>query len=368
MRRRRSSLALTVLLLLAVVVSSGCEFKDIDKRFFVTAIGIDTGTDDSKYQVSLKIAIPKGQLKMGEEDFITLSMNADSISDGVQKLKARSDKEFDFGHTKVLIIGNSLARRDYRDPLDWLVRQRFIQKIAWVMVGSPTAESVLNHRQKSERLPANALILAFGGQGVESQYIVSQHLYQMFGKSKDPGETPILPVAEPQETKGDTYFKIDHAALFDRQRLVMSLSPDQTKLYNILAANVEKFDMSVPIKNNVFTVHTDNLTVKKKVGDAIEVEIRMQGIVEEVLKRERVTEETLHLIEEGFAKTLETSIVTLLTKFQEQGIDPIGFGTIYRASKWEDVEKEVQEWQAMYQGLKVNVRVKCNLRSSGSIE
>lgn len=49
-----------ILLLLLAMTITGCNFKDIDRRIFVVAIGIDPGEQDGTFKVSLKLAIPKG--------------------------------------------------------------------------------------------------------------------------------------------------------------------------------------------------------------------------------------------------------------------------------------------------------------------
>ena len=55
---------LTVILICAFL--GGCGFKDIDKRFFVVAMGIDwTGKEDKPYLVTLRLAIPASKLGEG---------------------------------------------------------------------------------------------------------------------------------------------------------------------------------------------------------------------------------------------------------------------------------------------------------------
>ncbi|PWK05400.1 Ger(x)C family spore germination protein [Tumebacillus permanentifrigoris] len=370
--RSRWATFMIVVLSLCLVLS-GCEFKDIDKRFFITAIGIDKPEDSGKkYRVTLKIAIPKGQLQMGQEDYMSLSLDSDSISDAIQKLKARVDKEFDFGHTRVLVIGKSLAEEDYRDPLDWFTRQRFIQRISWCVIGKPTAEKLLDSKQKSERMPANALILAFGGQGVESQYIVSQYLFQLFRKSNDPGENPVVPIASPETSKNSMYYTIDSVGVLDDTHLALVLTPDETRYYNVLSGIVNKSDYNIKMPNNTFAIHADQVKVKRKISDGenptITVTLNFDGLVEEGEHGLQVTPQILEQIKQAAEKKLTTEMTTLLNKLQAKQVDPIGFGSLYRATHWQDMEVEVKTWEQLYKRAQFKVNVTINLRATGTIQ
>lgn len=358
-----------VLLLFLSFCLSGCEFKDIDRRFFVTSIGVDKSKKpDHKFRVSLKVAIPKGQLKMGEEDFLVLAEDSDSITDAVQLMKARVDKEFDFGHTKVLVFGKSLVEDDFRDAIDWMVRQRFIQKIAWVMAGKPSAEHVLRAKQKSERLPSNALILAYGGTGVASQYIVSQYLFEFYRNTKERGKNGIMPVVEPMET----YFRIDNALVCDDSKAMLTLTPEETKLYNVLSHDIEKSDFRVNVLNNTFMVHADSVKVHPHIQSSevptVVYELSFEGIVEERKRRVVIDEQVLNAVKHGMEQQMKKDVTELLLKLQKKKLDPLGLGLQYRASHWEDHMKEINDWKTLYPKAKFQVEVSCNLRASGAID
>lgn len=46
--------------IMLLCLTTGCEYKDIDRRIFVVAIGIDSGEEED-FRVSLKLAIPQGK-------------------------------------------------------------------------------------------------------------------------------------------------------------------------------------------------------------------------------------------------------------------------------------------------------------------
>ena len=55
---------MVVLCMSGLLLQYGCAFKDIDKRLFVSAIGIDPAENvENGYKVTLKVALPFGAIK-----------------------------------------------------------------------------------------------------------------------------------------------------------------------------------------------------------------------------------------------------------------------------------------------------------------
>ncbi|KEO82030.1 Ger(x)C family spore germination protein [Tumebacillus flagellatus] len=365
MKRRR--LALFVLLC-ATLLQSGCEFKDLDKRFFVVSIGVDKSKDPKKpYHVSLKVAIPSGQVQMGKESFDVYAVDDSTISNAVQHLKANVDKEFDFGHTKMLVFGKELAEDDYRDALDWMVRARFLQQIAWVGVGSPNAEEVLRVKPNFERLPSNALFLSFGQIGVESEFTVSRYLFDFFRANEEPGSSPVLPIIKAREG----HFTIDNAYVMDGKRAKLRLNADETVLFNTLVRSQNKYEYVLEQDGKRFVFHADQISVSRSLTESPKptatVKIKLGGTLVES-QDQVVKEQDLLKVSDQLGRKIQKDIKTLLEKFRDQHLDPYEFGLYYRATHWDDVDQEVAAWKKMYPSLQFDVQVKVNLRGSGVIE
>src|SRR5690606_12166849 len=101
-------------------------------------------------------------LNTNENEFILMKQQSRSIASAVAYLKAKAGKEFDFGHMKMIFIGEELAYDPWLKTLDWFWRRRDIQNVAYVAVAKPDAKTVLDLRPKYERIPANAFLLSFG--------------------------------------------------------------------------------------------------------------------------------------------------------------------------------------------------------------
>ncbi|MDB5083294.1 MAG: Ger(x)C family spore germination protein [Bacilli bacterium] len=362
--------SLMIGLLSLFVFAEGCEFKDIDKRFFVVGIGVDKPENSTKkYRITLKMAIPSGSIRMGSESFQNFTQNADSITEAVQLIKSRLDKEADFGHTKVLIFGQQLIKEDYVHPMDWFIRQRFIQKVAFMAIGKPSAHDVLEVQPKYERLPSNALFMTFGQVGVESQYIVTEDLYDVYRNNKDPGVTPIMPVIEAKQD----HFQINTIGVLDRQKLVSVLSPNETRIINMLRARIRKGDFQVSIKGDTFMVHTDELSANKKAYFAatkpyVDINVNIQGVIEETQQNTRITETVLRQVQTALEKKVSHDVEDVLKKLQQQNLDPIGIGLTYSASTWDRKDVEEENWKKLYPKLDITAHTHVRINSPGEIQ
>ncbi|MCK9860197.1 hypothetical protein CFI03_016575 [Paenibacillus sp. ATY16] len=75
-----------------VMLTTGCvstSFKDIDKRFFVLAIGLDKEEVDGKdkYLVSLKLAIPSAKFEVGDMKSQIISQTSDTIPEALRMIR-----------------------------------------------------------------------------------------------------------------------------------------------------------------------------------------------------------------------------------------------------------------------------------------
>lgn len=200
---------------LIIGMLGGCGFKDIDKRFFVVAIGIDASENEKKpYRITLQLAIPSPSIEPGASKTQIETIDAPSIAEGVRMLKAYVDKELDFGHCKIYIVGEKVVKTNYQDTLQWMMRRRDIQNIANIAIGRPDAASILKVIPISERYPGNTLFLSFGADGTESSYTYVETLSDLSRRATEQGLDPLMPIIMKNK---ESSFIINQTALLDKK-------------------------------------------------------------------------------------------------------------------------------------------------------
>ncbi|CAH2713004.1 hypothetical protein BACCIP111895_00137 [Neobacillus rhizosphaerae] len=356
-----------VLALLSVMLLNGCGFKDIDKRFFVVSIGVDTAKNSSKkYLVSLKFAVPSSS-KNNPTEFMIVSEKADTMSEAVRIIKTKVDKEIDFSHAKVIVFGDEVANQKGNSGINyWFIRRRDIQSIAWVAIGKPSALEVLKVQPKSEYIPSNALFLALGRDGSETPYTISEYLFDFKYRLSERGLDPLLPIIKAEKE----IFEINTVGLYNKSQMKLVLNPEETKILNFLRNREEKSANRVTKGKTVIIIDTQKVKTKYKIytprGKApyIKVLVSIEGILEESTRR--VPNEKLSDYEKIAEKSINKEIEKLLVKIQKANLDPIGFGLRYRSRHFNNDDWE--EWKRIYPTIKFKVKSKVQIEDTGLIE
>lgn len=366
----RARISGVIMLLLCITMITGCNFKDIDRRIFVVAIGIDPGQQEGTFKVSLKLAIPQGDVTKMDEKMLILTEESESISEALRRMKSKVEKELDYVHCKSIILGEQLAKEDIRQVTDWAVRRRDIQLILNFAVGKPEALEVLKVQPPSERIPSNSLILAMSGQGTESPFITSVYSYQLMRGIYEHGIDPVLPVIE---AKSEEQFLINKVALLDKNKVCQILSPDETRLFNLLSRSNLRTNFPARLDGGLFEYYTESssssyrIVVPRDQAPYIRYTIKIRAILEETSKEEMITHHMLGKIGQAGAAELSSAVKALLVRIRASGMDPLGWGLHYGATHWNNAT-EMEQWERLYPRLDFQVKVKVDIKYSGMIK
>ncbi|WP_281887674.1 Ger(x)C family spore germination protein [Paenibacillus sp. YYML68] len=363
----RTQIIIAVLSLLMLFgMLSGCGYKDIDKRLFAVSIGVDkVDNEDKPIHVIVKLAIPSGQVKVGQEAFILVKEEGRSISEAMRVIKSKIDKELDFSHAKAIILGEELVKSNVDEWVDWFIRRRDVQKIAWVGVGKPDAAAVLELKPKSERIPSNAVFLTFGSTGTESAYIASEYMFDFRRRLEERGLDPILPILE--VIKDPELIEVNKAAVFDKKKQRLSLSPEQVKYYHIMANRMERSIIQAELDGDTFYLDTDESKASYRFNEekdrrlTIEVKLELEGTIEETHAPIRI--EQLSAYKQAVEATVHKEALGLLKLLQKEKLDPIGLGLRYRARSFS--EDDWEQWQQLYPEARFEVKVDYVIQSTG---
>ncbi|WP_274362961.1 Ger(x)C family spore germination protein [Paenibacillus thermotolerans] len=361
---RKWRVALSIVMVAAIL--GGCGFKDLDKRFFVVAIGIDKG-EAKKLRVTIKLAIPSPNIKPGDESFQLITEEGNTISEAVRLMKSDVDKELDFGHLKMILLGKEIAGSSLIEITDWFVRRRDIQQVSYVAIADPTASEIIKIAPKSERLPGNALFLSFGREGTESSYIVTAYLFDLFRRLKETGKDPYLPIIKP---KKETY-EINQVAVYNKNEEKVVLSPNETRIFNQLVRKNSRFEIRVNRSTPSFTLSVQDLKLKYTISTppnkrpSVNLNVNIRGVAEEA--GGDLYDKEWSRLEKAAAKIVEESMTEVLKKLQKHDVDPVGFGLRYIATRHHG-QKDWEDWKKLYPDIVFNVKAKVNMEGTGLIK
>lgn len=360
-------LSLLIVYLSISIIASGCGFKDIDKRYFAVGMGIDlTDNEEKPYRITLKLGVPSIEIDAGKSKTQIEIIETSNIAEGLRLLKAQVDKEIDFGHCNVFILGESLARSNIAEAVNWMTRRRDIQKVAAIGIGRPDAESVVKVQPVIERFPGNALGLFFSNDATESSYTFIELLTDLFRRLNEKGLDPILPVVMVQK---DATYIVNRVALLDKEKISIVLEPDETQLLIQLLAYLKKANLYGGFYSPPFAIAIQTIRTKynfQQNGPALHLNMNIkQAITFDEMPTDAYfndPEKTISQLETAYSEAVKQ----LLVKIQEANVDPLGFGLRYRAKyHLHDFE---QEWPDIYQSIKFDVSTTMSVHGTGLLK
>ncbi|BBH21465.1 hypothetical protein Back11_28100 [Paenibacillus baekrokdamisoli] len=361
------SLRLVAVLILLANMIAGCGFKDIDKRFFVVAMGIDKPKNDGKgYLITLRLAVTSPKIEPGAAITQIETIKAPSIAEAVRLIKSHVDKELDFGHCKLYLLGYEFAKHDYNELLNWLGRRRDVQNVAHLAIGTPDAKSIMKINPKTERYSGNMIFLLFGKDGTESSYIISQFLFDFTRSVGEKGLDPVLPIMR-GVPEG---YVITKLGLLNKSKLVLTLNPNETELFNQIRNEYAKSTVTAKIRGSILVLSVGNIKSNYKIiqekdgSHVVKLNLRIKGIFEEAPMG--VYDWNWTKLEASFNKQVAKKAERLLLKIQKAGVDPFGFGLRYRATH-RGSEKTWKDWKSIYPELKFEVDAVVKIEGTGLI-
>jgi spore germination protein KC len=347
------------------------DFKDIDRRTFIVALGIDSGDQQNQMKVIIKTAIPTsiGGRSGGEEDqrnYQLFTVETNSVGDALRKFKAESSLEPDFSHLKIIIFGKGFVQNYPIKPIiDYFIRRRDLQTIVWTSVGFPDAKEILSLQPPSEKIASNSLFLKFG-QGVKSQYIQRVKVYETYRDLITPGLSPCCPIIEIV----DNEFSINKIAIFEQGKVKMILSPEETRIFNIIQPHIKTFFFKMqPVKNNhpigfnIKNAKTDIKTIKTGNNSIdCQVNVKLVGAVEETDYKEN----NLPQLNKDLEVLAKGQIEALFDKFKGSKIDPFSIQARYWAI---DPSYEfTKDWLTeIFPKINFIINVNAEINESGSL-
>ncbi|PEL08016.1 hypothetical protein CN601_18475 [Bacillus sp. AFS017336] len=361
-------LSLVFLAFGAVLLLSGCTFKDIDKRAFITSIGVDQSEmPDKTYKVMVKVAIPNGDPKTPKSEFLILSANSDSISEGLNLMKSQIDKELVYGHSSTIVIGEKLAKKNIQPLLEFFVRRPDIQMTSYLSVAKPNAYEVLNFKPIQEQVSGGVLKSYFDFSRTESPYIDQICLFDAYRRETEDGVSIVMPIIESNKKE----LLVDKIALFDKNKLIMELNPNESETYRLLTTGIYNESLKVKNKNTMFVMNLEKGKAKYKLKDQnkniiVNYTIKVRAVIEEKVDGlEMIREGDITALNKQMEEKINAETSALLNKIKDKDIDPIGFGLRYLSRNSEN--RNLSFWNKKYSSLTFKIKSEVKIKGTGLI-
>lgn len=387
------------LVLIIVIISSifsGCWDKvEIDRKGFVSTIGIDVGEDIAKVE-ELKEVGPKepfserelkrlkvtfgypdisklGPQKGSTAQDMVLTAEGYSMVDVLDKTYGKSSRSVHFAHARILLLSDELLKypRIMKEIVDFLERQPQIDRQMLVIVTKGNTEKYINHKPFMEENIENYIVGLMMNSSRNST-ILPVKLNQFLMLLSKNGNAILPNMAFSSDNKS---VELKGTALIKNYEIKGYLNPIETSDLEILRGTIKGgkkviFKDGHPVEFSIEGVKRKIKYEKKDSKINFKIYIELEGQLKGyALENSVLNSKALNEIQENFDESLslECEKVASITQ-NEFSIDAIGLNDYlekYHPYVWKGIKSN---WEKIYKDSKINVYVTTKIRRIGVIE
>ncbi|MGG1398017.1 Ger(x)C family spore germination protein [Bacillus salipaludis] len=368
------------LILLCPLLLTGCWSQlELNERAFVSGIYIDKASN-GKMEVSLSFTLPNrlvpgdlGGAGTSGKPYTILSATGKSFTEAYKKIQATITRNISWGHTRIIIISEEMARDGIKDILEFVVREPSLNINQPLLIAPGKAKDIDELTPIFERFPSaipisftqrkvtvdttsKDFLEAYGGDMIVGS--LSKKIIKMLseggkeGLFVSPGEMALF---HNYKMVGKLDTKVGRGAFWLRNLIkgaeVTINSPTDQHLISLLVMNAHS--KIRPSRNEPLTFNVD---------------INAEGnISESHSNMDLYNEKQLGQLERIAEKQIRNRIKATLKASQEAKADVFQFGEYlswYKPKIWKAVKKD---WPEVYhEKVKLNIHLNLKIKRSGA--
>ncbi|WP_139491577.1 Ger(x)C family spore germination protein [Brevibacillus dissolubilis] len=376
---RTSAYLFSVLLLLTSTLLGGCwDRREINDVAFVMLTAMDKGKKEGTYTSYIQVAVP---VKMGggqagsspggkgEKPYMTLHTTGRNLDEMRIEGERQLSRDMSVAHRRVLMIGESLAKKGIKPILDTISRNpKNRLRTMLVFTKGMDAREMISMKYDLEPFPSEVFREMITRKGD-----TPTTMRDFFIMATTPG---VQPVASAFSRRGveHSHTTLESIAIFRDFKLVGYVDEGQAMLLNSLLGRTTLGIIKVHLDDvpGHISIQLGKLQTKGDVkiqGDEPQFQYKVQAtghITENTTNLDLSNPKYVSQINKEFRQQLKDGYDKLLKSLQKQyKADSIGLGTlIYRSNPtyWKKIEKQ---WPKLFTKQKVQWSINANVREIG---
>jgi spore germination protein len=373
---------------------SGCWDKiEIDRKIFVSIIGIDLGKDsgndkevkdikpDEPFQervqqkkLNLTYGFPDiSELEPGKggtakDQFI--NVDASSMEDGLIQATSRSSRSIHIGQTKLIILSSSVLEQPetFKEILDYIERHPNLNKMMNVVVAEGKAEEYVKYKPPMEKNIEYYLtgLMESSKRNATILPVTVSEMLVLLGQN---GNT-IIPKISIE--KGKNEITLSGMAVVKNFALKGYLTPVEVADLEIMRGKVKGGSRIIYKDSHPIDINIEDIDRKVRVGGdknklKFNIDIRLEGQLREYyIDKVVFAKEELSALEKDFSKSISEECNVIAKMLQtEFAVDPLGLREYLEQRKpalWKEIK---DKWEEAYKNADININADIKIRRIG---
>lgn len=379
-----------ILLLIAIMSMSltACwSNREVNDIAIVSAIGIDKG-NNGNIRLSLQLAVPlligtgssqggAGTSKLADTSGWVVSEEGATVMETFRSIQQKLPRKIFFSHSRIIIIGSSMAKSGVVQVLDFFERYRESQMKSYIAVSATTASDVMNYLPKFERLSSEVIF-----KELKRRVLPTVRLVDFLNALQSEGVEPFAPILEitASERGGGKYqnLVISGSAVFKKDKMIGRLDDNEARGLHWVLDTVKEGVVTIEIDEGR---HQGRISVElEKVNVTRKMEMEKSGkmgvslhadvsanIYENTSNLDLETSENTNYVLDLLKDDIEKRIKSSIHKVQKDlRSDIFGFGqSVYRRNPKAWKESYRKQWDTVFTEMDIKFDVDVRVLRTG---
>lgn len=391
----KSKKYLVIMLILSTICMTGCWDKvEIDKKAFVSVLGVDAGKDIGKEKQLEKIspaasftgskfdkirvtyAFPNiselGPEKGGTAGENSMSLDAYSMQDSIDKIVNKSSRNLSFGHLKLMVLNTSILdySNAFKEVIDYIQRQPAINRMIYIVFSEDKSEEILRFKPNMEKSIENYIIGML--ENNEKNNTAFPLTLNEFLEEISQNNTALIPVINIDKKNED--LKISKVAVIKNNKIKGYISTEQSNNIQLINKKFKGGTRTIIRDGSPLDYSIENSERKIKLKDkenlSFDIKLNLEGQIKGYnIDKQISSKGDINKIEEDLNKAIRQEINEVIRISQsEYNTDILNLGEYvhkYHPKLWEKIKGN---WNDLYKSLDINVTVDTKVRRIGAIK
>ncbi|MED4910785.1 Ger(x)C family spore germination protein [Brevibacillus centrosporus] len=365
---------------------AGCwDRTEINDLAIITAASVDKAKNE-EITLSVQIFLPRalgggaggaGGTGGGQGKLTTMrNSNGPNIADAISKLQAKIPRQIFWGHCKVYIFGEEIAKQGLADHIDFLVRHPEPRNRAYLYISKGEGLDTLDITPSLERSTAESL-REYADLHIGMAVTLVDFRNMLRGES-EAAAIPIIENGKKLQKPEDIQVKavMVGTAILKRDKMIGSLTLHETRGLLWLRNEMNKAAISVQLNGVEGIVSVNPIRTKTKLIPHLEngkwsmlVHVDTEGdVVENGTRLNLMKPELLALVQNAVRADIEARMrMALKVLQQELQTDVVNFAAAFHREYPKEWEKAKGQWEKIFPQIEIHTQINVNIRRPGLI-
>ena len=368
---------------ISLLLLTGCyDYKELN------TIGIISATEISKdkdgFIVKAHVINPHAPDKttITETPFIIYTAHGKTLQEAFRNITSSSTKFLYSNHLQILIINESIAKKNLNDIVDFFARNPSIRTEFYVLIGKN--ENILNMITPGSITSSNIKKIIETNQeylGTSNIVTFNEFLNMYLDKHKEivlPSIESINHNKESENIKNTeksnlkSKYQLSTLAIFKNNKLKSYLTKEESLTYNILKNNIKNSILTYPCQSNEYLTLEiiDSKTKIKSKKNKLFIDIKLKTNLNEIQCNINIEErKKLNKLKKDIEKYLQKKILKNINNIRNNyNSDIFDFIDIIYKHNHSYYQKVKNTWyQGEYQHIKININPHIEIIEKGKI-